>query len=364
MNKSTPQQAAFGIESPLDDIKNRRIQQQRTRLNGIVDVLQEEPWKYGLFQAMRFFEALSPDMPRLGESPSPRGEPVKLAQYISLAFAPSSVAKVSLSTSGKPRIEQYVYGLLGVNGPMPIHLTEYTRERILHHRDVTLSRFLDLFNNRLTLLFYRAWAQAQPVISLDRPDDSRFSKYLGTLFGASGESSKNKDALPDYAKYFFAGRLSNQTRNAEGLSNWIRDYFRIQAQVLVYQAHWMTLPKSLRSRLGQRETSCLGQGAVLGASVWDVQHRFRIRLGPLNWQQFRGFLPSERGMARLTAMVRNYAGLELKWDVQICLTQKEVPRLHLDQATREQQIGRLGRSSWLGVYRKPHDDEQLIVQLV
>jgi type VI secretion system protein ImpH len=364
MMKNSPLNAAFGLESPLEELKNRRIQQQRSRLNGIVEVLHDEPWKYGLFQAMRFFEALSPDMPRLGEAPSPRGEPVKLAQYISLAFAPSSVAKVSTSASGKPRIEQYVYGLLGVNGPMPIHLTEYTRDRILHHRDLTLSRFLDLFNNRLTLLFYRSWAQAQPAISLDRPDDSRFSKYLGTLFGAAGESSRNKDALPDYAKYFFAGHLSNPTKNAEGLSNWIRDYFRIEAQVKVYQAHWMKLPKTLMSRLGRNDTSALGRGAVLGSSVWDVQHRFRIRLGPLNWAQFRGFLPSERGMARLTAMVRNYAGLELKWDVQICLSHKEVPSLVLDQKTRDQQIGRLGRSSWLGVYRKAQDDEQLIVQLV
>jgi len=61
-----------------------------------------------------------------------------------------------------------LFGLLGPNGPLPIHVTEYARHRLRHAGDATLSRFLDLFNHRFLALFYRAWAQAQPHVNRDR----------------------------------------------------------------------------------------------------------------------------------------------------------------------------------------------------
>ena len=63
-----------------------------------------------------------------------------------------------------------LFGLLGPNGPLPLHLTEYARERLRHAGDPTLSRFLDIFHHRFLALFYRAWAQAQPHVNRDRPE--------------------------------------------------------------------------------------------------------------------------------------------------------------------------------------------------
>ena len=61
------------------------------------------------------------------------------------------------------------------NDPPLIHMTEYARERIYHHQDTSLSAFADLFHHRLALLFcHRAWADAQPTVSLDRADNKRF----------------------------------------------------------------------------------------------------------------------------------------------------------------------------------------------
>ncbi len=82
---------------------------------------------------------------------------------------------------GPPRISIYGFGLFGPNGPLPLHLTEYARERRRHHSDNTLSAFADLFHHRLILLFYRAWADAQSVNSLDRPDGHRFVDYVASL---------------------------------------------------------------------------------------------------------------------------------------------------------------------------------------
>ncbi len=81
----------------------------------------------------------------------------------------------------RPRLQVRLFGLLGPNGPLPLHITEYARERLRHANDPTLSRFLDLFHHRFLTLFYRAWAQAQPHVNRDRPRDDRFAVYVGSL---------------------------------------------------------------------------------------------------------------------------------------------------------------------------------------
>ena len=82
----------------------------------------------------------------------------------------------SRPTRGRPpRLQVRLFGLFGPNGPLPLHITEYARERLRHAGDPTLSRFLDVFHHRFLALFYRAWAQAQPHVNRDRPKEDRFT---------------------------------------------------------------------------------------------------------------------------------------------------------------------------------------------
>ena len=100
-----------------------------------------------------------------------------------------------------------LFGLLGPNGPLPLHITEYARERMRHAGDQTLSRFLDIFHHRFVTLFYRAWAQAQPHVNHDRPAEDRFASYVGAFVGLLPAAFRERDALPDLAKFFHAGAL-------------------------------------------------------------------------------------------------------------------------------------------------------------
>jgi type VI secretion system protein ImpH len=96
----------------------------------------------------------------------------------------------------------------------------------------------------------------------------------------------------------------------------------------------------------------LGSGAVLGARVWDRQHKFRIRLGPLTLDQYESFLPGGKPLRKLVDWVRMYLCFELDWDVRLVLKPNEVPRLTLGSRQR------LGWTSWLGRRRSaaPADD--------
>lgn len=324
----------------------------------------DEPWRHDFYQVLRRFEAFHPQMPRLGEAARPLDEPLRVGQPAELSFAPASLHALEETPQGVPRVMQRIFGLLGPNGALPIHWTELTRERTQHHRDRALQRFLDLLTHRFALLFYRAWAQAQPVTSLDRMGDDAFLRRLMSLCGLGDEAMLRRDALGDHSKLHYAGRLGRHTRDAEGLQSWCRMQFDADVRVEPWCGHWMDLSERERTRMlprhHQGHGQQLGRGAVLGRTVWDVQHKFRLVIGPLRWHAYLRFLPGGPDLARLQALVRSWTGLEFEWDVRLILHRDDVPRART-QSARDPAGGQLGRSTWLGRRRRPgHADDVLI----
>ena len=120
--------------------------------------LQKEPYSFGFFQTLRLIECLYPNAPRLGTSRRPAGDPIRLAQEPSMRFESASLTAFEPQVEGKPhRLTVRLLGLLGPNGPLPLHLTEYAQERLQKYKDPTFTRFLDIFHHRMLSLFYRAW---------------------------------------------------------------------------------------------------------------------------------------------------------------------------------------------------------------
>lgn len=322
--------------------------------------LAEAPYRYDFYQTLRRLECLYEEKPRWGHALRPVDEPVRLGQDPDLSFAPAPLASFEAKDGQPPRLQVRLFGLFGPNGPLPLHITEYVRERLRLAGDPTLSRFFDIFHHRFLALFYRAWAQAQPHVSCDRPNADRFTVYVGALMGMAPMVSRERDALPDLAKFFHVGALIRQARNTEGLTHILQHFFRVPVQIEEFVGHWLFLKTPERTSLVPEGTA-LGSGAVLGSRVWDRQHKFRIRLGPLTLSQYEGFLPTPRSsgvspklhrseggqLRKLVDWVRLYLCFELDWDVRLLLKQGEVPRLTLGRGQR------LGWTTWLG--QRPAD---------
>jgi type VI secretion system protein ImpH len=320
--------------------------------------LARAPWSFDLFQALRRIEGVFPERPRLGKAVRPADEPVRLSEEASVAFAPSTVSAFEAQEGGlPPRLEQRVFGLLGPNGPLPLHLTEYARERLRHAGDPTFTRFLDLFHHRMALLFYRAWAESRPAVQHDRPDQDQFAVYAGSLAGYGSPARRRRDSVSDHAKLYFLGHLARNARNAEGLASILEEYFGMPARVEQFVLGWLRLPPDERTALGgeRRPGVTLGVGLAVGERVRDVQSRFRIVMGPMDLDRYLDFLPGHQSLGRLVDWVRNYVGLEFDWEVQLVLARDEVPGIRLGQE------GHLGWTTWLGARRAATDADDLIL---
>lgn len=305
--------------------------------------MEREPHRYDFYQVMRRLECAHPHLPRWGMALRPCDEPVRLGQDPELTFAPASLSGFTQGGStGRARLAIRLFGLLGPNGPLPLHLTEYARERVLHGGDRTFARFLEVLSHRFVALFYRAWAQCQPTVAADRPGQDPFRAFIGAFIGISPPAFRERDSVPDAAKLAAAGILAPQVRNADGLRALLAEYFNVPVQLREFVGRWLDLARSDQSALAHSYPR-LGRGAVLGRKVYDRQCGFCIELGPLSWARYESFLPTGKLFRPLVDWVRNYVGFEYAWDVRLSLAADQVPVVMLGET------GRLGWTSWLGL---------------
>jgi len=319
--------------------------------------LEARPHAFSLFAALRALERARPAQPRLGESRKASDDVVRLGQAPHLVFAPSDVASIATDDEGRISLEQFGFGLFGPNGALPLHWTELAYERRHQKEDGTIVDFLNVFQHRLISLFYRAWAQSEPAVSLDRPDSDRFRTYVGALLGLAPESAQDANEVDDFARLSRAGRFALQTRSADGLEAILADYFGMPLEVRPFSGEWLDIPAGLHSRLGEQR---LGMGTTLGGSTWQCQHKFEIVLGPLAGGQFENFLPGAAGLTELHALVRSYTNDEWGWQVRLLVQDADIPGLTLGGAAADGQRdnggNRLGWTSWLGHRRAAAQD--------
>lgn len=304
-------------------------------------LVREAP-RFDFFQALRLIECAHAERPRVGKSLRPSDDPVRLGQQPELAFATTEIAACEAATEDGPARLVVNFGLLGTDGPMPLHLTEYVRERERQAGDRTLGRFLDLFHHRMLSLLYRAWAAGQPVLSADRRDDDSFARYVASLCGCACPVPRGRDAIGDHAKLRFGGLLADKSRHASGLGLLLSQCCGVPVTIEQFVGQWLQLPQAQRTRLCKHGAAPLGEGRALGRKVWDRQHKFRVVIGPLDADECRRLQPGTRGFRRLADWVRLYAGSALDWDVELRLKPGAALPMRLSRGTR------LARDTWLG----------------
>jgi len=305
--------------------------------------LLSDPRSCDFFHAIRLLQRHWAEAPRIGYANLPKDEPVRFGQTPSLAHPPTLIERFEPSVDGRPaQLKLLYHGLLGVNGPLPLNYTEYAMDRSHIFRDCTFTAFLDVFHHRLMSFLARAWADNNIAVDQDRPEDSHFRRFIGSLIGQGQDSLQDCEALPDNSRLYFSGWLSREARSPEGLGKILGDYFGTVAEIVPFRGRWLVIPAENRSRLaGARSSGVLGESVILGETVWDCCLSFRIKLGPLYFDRFRELLPGQRSFERLCSWVKNYVGEEFFWDVAFAVKSDGIPGVQLGKAAQ------LGYNAWL-----------------
>ena len=305
----------------------------------LINALREEPWSYDFFAMARRFQN-GHDGPGFGYSLRPREDPVRFGQHARMAIASRSIHSVE-SDGERQKILLLFSGLFGPNAPMPYYMTEVINDRRQHHNDDSISSFADIFHHRFFSLFYRAWADSDPVLSMDKGQGRKedvFAKFMGAV---GGTFLVDSEEFKDLGQRYYMGHIGPSSSRPEGLEKVLHDHTGADIAVKEFIGTWLELSDEDCLSLGGAK---LGDGKILGNSVYSPASAFEIEVGPLSEETYDSFLPKGENAKLVREIVMTTIGLELKWRVRLLRDPKTITGTKLGQSNG----GRLGYDVWMG----------------
>ena len=294
-------------------------------------------------------------------------QPFQLIANLDSSFAANEIVEWIPTEESRPKLSVSFFGLVGSSGALPEHYTQMILERV-RQKDYTLREFLDIFNHRLLSLFYRAWEKHSFPVSFETAAASReedvLTQAIWGLIGHRLPSSRDRMSLNDDCFLYYAGQFSSKRPSLESLRACIQDFSGVQTEVEPLVGQWLTLDLPDQSRIGEPPAglsmgSELGIDTIAGQRVWDVENRFRVCLGPVDWETLSSYLPTQPKMRVLTDFVRRFVGPQFDFDFQVLLLSKEVRGTQLAQ----DQAFCLGWNTWLGEWSFADDAKEAVFEL-
>jgi type VI secretion system protein ImpH len=304
-----------------------------------VDELVAEPWRFDFFGALRRLERQNPNQPRIGDSATSAQELVLLSQNPYMEFPASTLEGAVRTPSGKVRLFARFLGMFGPQGALPLTTTDEAYGWLLE-RDDAFPRFVDIVQQRFLALFYRAWADARPIAQNDRPDEDRFRTYIGSMIGVGAPAFRGVDSLPEFAKLEFAGLLAPRVKSASRLRAFLAGLVGAPIEIEEFVGSWLTLDSSERTRLGA-SASRVGEDCVLGAAMFAVGDKFRVRVFARDFGHYARFLPGAELAQEIGDAVFLYVGDEYDWDMELAIPAGEIAPVRLGKGAK------LGWTSWM-----------------
>lgn len=316
------------------------------------------PERFDFVQAVRVLARLYPEREPVGGDSEPSREVVRFASDLSSIFPRSEVQAAQPADDESPA--RLLVNFMGVATPssfgsLPRRFAEEIRLLVRERRPAPRD-FLDLFNHRLISLFLRARERHHPLVDFERGAQGTFARALAAVLGIATTGLAKRLALDDHALFARAGLLAMRPMPAVALESLVASVFGVPAEVEPFRAAVYTIEPDDQNRLG-RANARLGEDLFLGDEVVLAESRFRVRIGPLDLATYESLLPDQPGHRKLADLVRFATRGELDFDVQMVLSEAEIPvvRLGASEAAR----GRLGWSSWLArdvPAESPRDD--------
>lgn len=297
------------------------------------------------FELVRRLENCHPELPRIGYAQVLLQESVRFGQLPYLHFPQASLASIEELTekdgqTAEALILVYFFGLYGVNGPMPLEITNYVFERYFNEYDSGLRRFSDIIHHCFLSFFYRAWSQPRLAVCFDRPETCLPMYLLRALTGVPFNSTLSP--LPKYASETYVSHLSCCVRSAAGLTSILENFLQIPVELKELVTSKESIPNESKTYLGKNTCGILGKNIQLGSYFFTKNKVFEIMIGPTTFEECESFLPGTKGFKQISALIKLYLDRPLDWKLRFFIKRKTLPRPILNGKYQ------LSRSLWIG----------------
>jgi type VI secretion system protein ImpH len=272
----------------------------RGKFPHLIEALLHNPASYSAFQALHLIETNLGGEAVTGDSPQGF---IDLAPALELTFPPGEIRHCRVDERGRYRLELNFMGFYGVDSPLPQFFNDVAAFDT--PRGAELRGFLGLFNQRLYHLLYKAWKK----MNLHGSSDTRTSlycRYLEAFYGGSGTCHL-------LGRFDYAGLLANRVKNGQSLADMLEDFLACPVAIKQNIPCWIELEETASLGGGL----ALGDNAMLGGRLMDVNSKVLLRIGPLPVRAATELLPGGPSASALAHMIREYLDPTLQYDVEM-----------------------------------------------
>ncbi len=306
--------------------------------------------QFTFLQAMWLLHRALPGSTPVGHQGPPDREPVRLRPSVALSFPPCDLEAVEELEDQQPpyRLTATFLGLYGAHSPLP----SYYAEEVLHRSEEVdpIRDFLDIFNHRLYSLFYRGLLRYRGHLLYKEGASDEFSWRLFALAGMGASEMAKMSGIRPERLLQFSGQWCQFPHSAAAMAAILSTYLG-QPKVRIGQcvSRWVYLPLDKQCRLGNNANR-LGEDATIGERVQDRTGKFRVSIGPVDYDTYLEYLPGTERIADLGRLAKLGSGGWLAFDVEVILRGEDTTRLAVVLSSE----GKLGLTA--GLFTRPSDN--------
>ena len=340
---------------------------QRRPVPGVIARLEAAPYRFQFMQALRLLLIW---LRREGVPPERALRHIlRFRNSLSLTFPASEIESLRIDPAAdtpKPstvtgiQVTPAFMGLLGANGTLPLHYTEWIAAHEYAERDESIRACLDLFSDRAVGLFFKAWTKYRPEHAIDIEGDDPYRPLLLSLGArpAAQPRAHTDDLAPRAdAMVFYIGLLRQRPMSAAALSCILPDYFGVPIAIEQFVGGWDDIADNRQCRMGGQNAT-LGHSGALGVRAWRHDLGVTLHIGPLDKADFERFLPGTAGARALESLLALVGILGLRYTAHVMLRPEDVAPLDLVGGAKPGK--RIGFDARLGVSGKTADVRYLL----
>lgn len=316
-------------------------------MTSLIKQLAASPQQFEFFQAVRLLETWAQQ--RVGDENSS----IKFSHNPTLQYTNSEISDLQFTKTRHAELTVNFMGLTSPQGLLPLHYTEQTLH-LSHAKNSALLDFLQWLQQRSLSFFYLAWRKHHAIQT-----EPAITNLLQGITGQGLQGQRMGNPLSASFYIYYANHLAKQP-SARSLCQLLSDYFAIPVTIEGLQGEWLPITAEYTTCLTSQamHNNCLGMDMTAGNRIWQCQHKFHLRMGPLTQQQLNQFLPNGNALPVLKHLVRRLIGPQLQFAVRLVVKADHTPQWQLGSNDNLQ----LGWSTWLNSRPRKVDVEDIIFQ--